>query len=67
MIAYQVVNCLISQPKRMLCVLKRAVAMRRFFSARNYRLNLMIKKILKKKNKLKKCVYLDSDIYSMQI
>ena len=34
--------------------------------ARNYRLNLMIKKIFKK-NKLKKCVYLGSDTYSMQI
>ena len=31
MIAYQVINCLISQPKHMLCVLKGTVAMRRFF------------------------------------
>ena len=31
MITYQVINCLISQPKHMLWVLKRTVAMRRFF------------------------------------
>ena len=31
MIAYQVNNCLISQPKHMLWVLKRTVTMRRFF------------------------------------
>ena len=31
MIAYQVINCLISQPKHMLWVLKRTIAMRRFF------------------------------------
>ena len=31
MIAYQVINCLISQPKHMLWVLKRTLAMRRFF------------------------------------
>ena len=31
MIAYQAVNCLISQPKHMLWVLKRTVAMRWFF------------------------------------
>ena len=31
MIAYQVIKCLISQPKHMLWVLKRIVAMRRFF------------------------------------
>ena len=30
-IVYQVINCLISQPKHMLWVLKRTVAMRRFF------------------------------------
>ena len=29
--AYQVINCLISQPKHMLWVLKRIVAKRRFF------------------------------------
>ena len=33
MIAYQVINGLISQPKHMLWVLKRTVAMRRFFKA----------------------------------
>ena len=31
MIGYQVINCVISQPKHMLWVLKRTVAMRRFF------------------------------------
>ena len=31
MIVYQVINCLISQPKHSLCVLKRTVTMRRFF------------------------------------
>ena len=31
MIAYQVNNCLISQPKHMLWVLKRTVTIRRFF------------------------------------
>ena len=31
MIAYQVINCLIFQPKHMLSVLKRTVAMGRFF------------------------------------
>ena len=31
LIAYQVIKCLISQPKYMLWVLKRTVAMRRFF------------------------------------
>ena len=31
MIAYQAINCLISQPKHMLWVLKRTAAMRRFF------------------------------------
>ena len=31
MIVYQVINCLISQPKHMLWVLKRTVAMRPFF------------------------------------
>ena len=31
MIAYQVIICLISQPKHMLWVLKRTVSMRRFF------------------------------------
>ena len=31
MIAYRIIKCLISQPKHMLCVLKRTVAMRRFF------------------------------------
>ena len=31
MIAYQVINCLISQPKLMLWVLKRTIAMRPFF------------------------------------
>ena len=31
MIAYQVIDCLISQPKHMLWVLKRTIAMRRFF------------------------------------
>ena len=31
MIAYQVINCFISQPKLMLWVLKRTIAMRRFF------------------------------------
>ena len=31
MSAYQVITCLISQPKHMLLVLKRTIAMRRFF------------------------------------
>ena len=31
MIAYQVINCLISQPKHMLWVLKRTIELRRFF------------------------------------
>ena len=42
MSAYKVNNCLISQPKHMLWVLKGTVTMRRFFLAPNYRLNLMI-------------------------
>ena len=42
MIAYQVINCLISQPNHMLWVLKRTVAMRQFFQATSYRLKLMI-------------------------
>ena len=66
MIAYQVINFLISQPKHMLWVLKRTVAMRRFFLATNYRLNLMIKKNIYN-FKLKKCVYLDYDLYSMKV
>ena len=46
MSAYNVINCLISQPKHMFWVLKRIVSMRQFFLATNYRLNLMCKKIL---------------------
>ena len=46
MSAYNVINCLISQPKHMFWVLKRTVSMRRFFLATNSRLNLMCKKIL---------------------
>ena len=44
-IVYQVINFLISQPKHVLWVFKRSAAMRRFFKAPNYRLNLMGKKI----------------------
>ena len=46
MSAYKAIDCLISQQKHMLWVLKRTVAMRWFFLAQNYRLNLMCKKIL---------------------
>ena len=66
MIAYQVINCLISQPKLMLWVLKRTIAMRRFFKAPNYELNLMIKENINN-IKLKNCVYLDYDLYSRQV
>ena len=65
MSAYKVINCLISQPKHMFWVLKRTVSMRRSFKAPNYRLNLMCKKI--NDFTLKNCVYLDLDLYSMQI
>ena len=41
MILYQVINCLIFQPKHMLWVLKSVAAMRQFLKAPNYRLNLM--------------------------
>ena len=66
MSAYKVINCLISQPKHMLWVLKRTVAMRRFFWAPNYRLNLMCKKNINNFT-LNICVYLDYDLYSKQI
>ena len=66
MSAYKVINCLISQPKHMLWVLKRTVAMRRFFYALSYRLNLMCKKNINDFT-LNICVYLDYDLYSMQI
>ena len=39
--------------------------MRRFFQASNYKLNLMSLK--KKKVYVLNCVYLDSDVYSMQV
>ena len=45
MIAHQVIICLISQPKHMLWVLKRTIAMRGFFKTPDNRLNLMNKKI----------------------
>ena len=45
MSAYKVVNCLISQPKHMLWVLKRTVSMRQLFLAPSYWLNLMCRKI----------------------
>ena len=45
MIAYIVINCSISQPKHMLWILKRIVAMRRFFLAPNCRLILVSNKI----------------------
>ena len=60
MFTYQVINCFISQPKHILWVLKRTVAMRRFFKAPKFRLNLIIKKNVYN-FKLKKCVYLDHD------
>ena len=63
MIVYQVINCLISLPKHMLRVLKRTVAMRRFFYARNYRLNLMIKKIFRKISS--KSVFIYALIYTV--
>ena len=43
MIAYQVINCLISQQKHIFWVLKRNVAMKQFFYAPYYRFNLMSK------------------------
>ena len=46
--AYQVVNCLISQPKHIVGTQKN-VSMRGLFLARNYRLKQMIKKIFLKK------------------
>ena len=61
MIAYQVINCLISQPKLMLWVLKRTIAMRRLFKVPNYGLNLMIKENINN-FKFKNCVYLDYDL-----
>ena len=66
MIAYQVINCLISQPKLMLWVLKRSIAIRQFFLAPIYGLNLMIKENINN-FKLKNCVYLDYDLYSRQV
>ena len=64
--AYKVINCLISQPKHMMWVLKRTVAIRRFFSAPNYRINLMCKKKINDFT-LNICVYVDYDLYTMQI
>ena len=58
MIEYQVINCLIFQPKHMLWVLKRNVTMRHFFQKSDYSL---------KKNCAQNCVYLDSDVHSMQV
>ena len=65
MIQYQVNNRLIFQPKHMLWVLKRTVGMKRFFQASNNNLNLMSLK----NNTIYalNCVYLDSDIYRMQV
>ena len=65
MSAYKVINCLISQPKHMLWVLKRTIAIKRFL-APNYRLNLMCKKNINDFT-LNICVYLDYDLNSMQI
>ena len=64
MIVYQVINCLISQPKHMLWVLIRTIAMRRFLLALNYRLNELSKKILQFYAQ-KLC--LEYVVYSMQI
>ena len=64
MIEYQVINRLIFQPKHILLVLKRTVEMGRFFQASNY--NLMSLKI-KIQFYVLNCVYLDSDVYSMQM
>ena len=63
MIEYQVISRLIFRPKHILWVLKKTVEMGRFFQASNYNLNLMS---LKKKYVLD-CIYLDSDVYSMQV
>ena len=49
----------------MLWVLKRTVAMRQFFQAQNYRLNLVCKKMLR--FYAKNCVYLDYDLHSIHI
>ena len=58
MIAYQVINYIISQPKHSLWVLKRIITMRRFFWTPDYRLSPMSKKI---------CTilspYLECDVY----
>ena len=64
-IEYQVIICLIFQPKHMLLVLKRTVGMRRFVQALNYHLNLMSLKIIQ--FYALNCVYLDNDVYSVQV
>ena len=64
-IEYQVIICLIFYSKHMLLVLKRTVGMRRFFQASNYNLNLMSLKI--KQFYALNCVYLDNEVYSVQI
>ena len=62
---YQVINRLIFQPKHMLWVLKRIVGMRRFSQASNYNYNLMSLKQIQ--YYALKCVYRESDVYSMQV
>ena len=60
-IEYLVINRLIFQPKNMLWVLKRTVAMK----SSNYNLNLMSRKAIQFYGI--NCVYLDFDGYSMQV
>ena len=60
MSAYKDINCLILNQNIMLWVLKRTVAMRRFFRhKKKYRLNPMCKKLLR--FYAKNCFYLDYD------
>ena len=66
MTEYQVIDHLIFQPKHLLWALKRTVGMRRLFQVSNCNSSLMS---LKKKIQFYalNCVYLNSDVYNMQV
>ena len=66
MIVYQVFNCIISQPKHTVWVLKKKRHNETALLKPNYRLNLVSKKIftiLSTEN----CAFLDNDVYGMHI
>ena len=67
MSAYKEIYCLISQPKHYVVgTQKNCHTETVLLSTKNYTLNLMCKKILRVYAK-KNCVYLDYDLYSIQI